>query len=57
MIVLEVADVDRVFQQAVAAGGSVERQLQDAFDGDLRNGKLVDPYGHRWMVLTRKRKP
>ena len=56
MIVLEVADVDRVFQRAVSAGAGIERPLQDSFDGDLRNGKLVDPFGHRWMVLTRKKK-
>lgn len=56
MIVLEVPDVDWVFGQAVQAGAVVDRPLQDSFNGALRNGKLVDPYGHRWMVLTRKMK-
>ncbi len=54
MLVLEVADVDSIFQQAVAAGATVDRPLQDAFDGKLRNGKLTDPFGHRWMVVTRR---
>jgi PhnB protein len=52
MIVLEVEDVDALFSQAVSAGATVDRPLMDAFDGAMRNGKLVDPYGHRWMILT-----
>jgi PhnB protein len=50
MLLLLVADVDAVFARAVAAGAAVGR----AVEGDaLRNGKLLDPYGHRWMVMTR----
>jgi PhnB protein len=50
MLLLDVADVDAAFARAVAAGATVER----AVAGDtLRNGKLVDPYGHRWMIMTR----
>ena len=49
MLLLEVADVDAVFARAVAADATVAR----AVAGDtLRNGKLIDPYGHRWMILT-----
>jgi PhnB protein len=54
MIILETADVDALFDRAVAAGARVDRPLQDAFDGALRNAKLRDPFGHRWMILTRK---
>jgi PhnB protein len=54
MILLEVDDCDAVFSQAVAAGGRVDRPLQDAFDGKMRNGKLIDPFGHRWMILSWK---
>jgi PhnB protein len=54
MIVLDVADVDALFNQAVAAGAIVDRPLQDGFDGSLRTGKVNDPFGHRWMILTRK---
>jgi PhnB protein len=52
MIVVDVPDVDTLFNQAVAVGATVDRPLMDRFDGALRNGKLVDPYGHRWMLST-----
>ncbi len=54
MIVLEVEDADVLFDQAVLAGAKVDRPMQDAQDGSMRNGKLSDPFGHRWMVLMRK---
>ena len=57
MLVLEVPDVDATFKQAVTAGATVDRPLMDTFNGELRNGKLVDPFGHRWMILTRKAVP
>src|SRR5690349_11854102 len=51
MLLLLVPDVDAVFQQALAAGASLVRPVA----GDsLRNGKLLDPFGHRWMIATRK---
>jgi PhnB protein len=52
LIVLDVPDVDALFAQAVAAGATVDRPLADQFDGALRNGKLIDPFGHRWMLST-----
>lgn len=52
MIVLDVGDVDAMFAQAVKAGAKVARPLEDTFRGEMRNGKLVDPFGHRWMLLT-----
>lgn len=55
MLVLDVPDVDALFAQAVAAGATVDRPLADQFDGTLRNGKLVDPFGHRWMLSTTRR--
>jgi len=54
MIVLDTPDVDSLFHKAVAAGATVDRPLQDGFDGALRTGKLIDPYGHRWMVVTER---
>ena len=49
MLLLMVADVDAVFARAVAAGAVQVR----AVSGDtMRNGKLLDPYGHRWMIMT-----
>ena len=46
---LQVADVDAVWQQAVAAGGKVELPLADQFWGD-RYGMLRDPFGHSWSI-------
>ncbi|HEV2493993.1 MAG TPA: VOC family protein [Terriglobia bacterium] len=50
-ILLYVEDVDRVFNQAVAAGAKVTRPVKDQFYGD-RMGGLIDPYGHQWYVAT-----
>jgi PhnB protein len=48
---LYVADVDAVFDRAIAAGAIVELPVQDAYWGD-RYGILLDPAGHRWSVAT-----
>ena len=48
---LYVKDVDTIFQQAVAAGATVERPVQNQFYGD-RSGGLIDPFGHRWNIST-----
>ncbi len=48
---LYVPDVDRRFAQAVAAGATIVRPVQDHFYGD-RNGTLTDPFGHTWIVAT-----
>lgn len=46
-------DVDSTFAQAIAAGGTVMRPVQDQFYGD-RSGTLTDPFGHVWTVATHK---
>jgi PhnB protein len=50
---LYVEEVDARFQQAVAAGATVERPVQDQFYGD-RSGTVVDPFGHKWTIATHK---
>lgn len=50
-ILLYVEDVDKVFQQAVDAGATIQRPLEDQFYGD-RMGTLEDPFGHVWSVAT-----
>jgi PhnB protein len=50
-ILLYVPDVDARFEQAVAAGATVQRAVQDQFYGD-RSGTLVDPFGHVWSLAT-----
>jgi len=53
MIHLYVEDVDAVFNQAIAAGATVERPLADQFYGD-RTGGVKDPFGYSWYVATHK---
>ena len=52
-LMIYVADVDTVFDQAIAAGGKVQRPVKDQFYGD-RSGTLEDPFGHVWHVATHK---
>src|SRR5208282_4670579 len=52
-ILLYVEDVDAVVKQAVAAGATVLRPVQDQFYGD-RSGTVTDPFGHVWNVATHK---
>ena len=50
-MMLYVADVDAVFERALAAGAREHQPLEDKFYGD-RAGTLIDPFGHMWMVAT-----
>ncbi|MBI3515973.1 MAG: VOC family protein [Proteobacteria bacterium] len=50
-LLLYVTDVDQTVAQAVAAGATVQRPVEDKFYGD-RSGSLVDPFGHIWHVST-----
>ena len=49
---LYVADVDRVFDLAVANGASVREQPAAFVSGD-RYCSILDPYGVRWSIMTR----
>jgi PhnB protein len=49
---LYVEDVDKVFNQAVAAGAKVTMPLANMFWGD-RYGKITDPFGHEWSLASR----
>jgi uncharacterized glyoxalase superfamily protein PhnB len=46
---IHVNDVDRLFEQAVAAGATVVRPLQNQFYGE-RSGTVRDPFGHEWLL-------
>ena len=50
-LMVYVDDVDSMFQRAVKAGCTVERDVENQFWGD-RTGTVVDPFGHRWMLAT-----
>jgi PhnB protein len=46
---LEVADVDAVYQRALDAGATVHEAPADKPQHD-RRGRLVDPFGHIWIL-------
>ena len=48
---LMVDNVDKVAEQAVAAGAKVVMPVADAFWGD-RYGIVEDPFGHQWSIAT-----
>jgi PhnB protein len=50
-LLLSVADVDKSFAQALAAGATVQKPLQNQFWGD-RMGTVADPFGHVWSLST-----
>ena len=50
---LYVDNVDAYFAQAVAAGATIKRAVEDQFYGD-RSGTLADPFGHIWSISTHK---
>ena len=53
-IYLYVDDADSVFSKAVSVGATSMMLMLDGFWGD-RIGMLVDPFGHRWTIATRKK--
>ena len=48
---LYVADADATFSGAIKAGAKETMPLANQFWGD-RMGKLVDPFGHQWLIAT-----
>jgi len=48
-ILLYVEDADKLTEQAVAAGATVLRPIQNQFYGD-RSASLADPFGHQWHI-------
>ncbi|WP_336513844.1 VOC family protein [Pollutibacter soli] len=49
MIGLFVDDVDAVMQSAEKAGAKIINPAQD-YDYGYRQGELVDPFGHLWLI-------
>ena len=52
-LALYVEDVDAAFARAGAAGATIKEPGTDKCWGD-RSGTLMDPFGHRWMLLTHR---
>ena len=44
-------DCDAMYQQALAAGATSEREPADQFYGDRMSG-VKDPFGFRWWIAT-----
>lgn len=51
-IVHYVPDVDSVYAAAIAAGAKPFEPVSTFVTGD-RFGSLLDPFGHRWAIMTR----
>jgi PhnB protein len=49
LIGLFTPDPDKLFQQAIDAGGHIQSAMQD-YDYGYRQGVVVDPFGHQWLV-------
>ena len=50
-LMVYVPDVDATFRQAIDAGATQKRPVEDQFWGD-RMGTLEDPFGHQWSLAT-----
>jgi PhnB protein len=50
-LMIYVEDVDSAFRQAIDAGATEKRAVENQFWGD-RMGTLTDPFGHMWSLAT-----
>lgn len=50
-LMIYVDDADTLFQQAINAGATEAKSMEDQFWGD-RMGALIDPFGHQWNIAT-----
>ncbi len=53
--VMFVSELDAAWKRALDAGATVEREITDAPHG--RGGWIVDPFGHRWNLMTPASQP
>ena len=53
LILIYLENVDETFDRAIQMGANLLRPVSDQFDGD-RRGTLIDPYGHIWILASRK---
>jgi PhnB protein len=47
-----VPDVDTTYAKAIEAGAKTVEEVQTFLTGD-RFGTVIDPFGHRWAIMTR----
>jgi PhnB protein len=53
ILLLVTDDVEKVFDNAVLHGAKVERPIAEQLSGQIKNGKLIDPFGYKWMISSR----
>ncbi|MDV6011692.1 VOC family protein [Haloechinothrix sp. LS1_15] len=53
LLTLETEDPDDLARRAVFAGATVESPVQEMFFGE-RYGRVVDPFGYRWALATKR---
>ena len=53
LILVYLENVDETYDRAIQLGAKTLRRVSDQFDGD-RRGTLIDPYGHIWILASRK---
>lgn len=46
---LHVDNADKMIEQAILAGATLEREPKNEFYGE-RSGVIRDPFGHRWLI-------
>ena len=51
-LAIYVADVDQVFENAVARGAKIREPIANFVSGD-RFASILDPFGVRWTIMTR----
>jgi len=44
--------LDAMWASATSAGATVQQEPEDQFYG-YRSGQLIDPFGHRWGIMTK----
>ena len=54
VLYLETDDVDALWTRALEHGAEPLRPLAEWFTG-VRDGQIVDPFGHRWGIAQRLR--
>ena len=50
-VMLYLPDADATYAQALAAGATSIRPMENQFWGD-RMGRIADPFGHQWSLAT-----
>lgn len=55
-LVLTVEDAEAFIERLTRFGVQIERELDDTEPG-WHGGWVIDPYGHRWLIMSEKPEP